>query len=133
METENFFIFSASYRWTSKNADIFYTESDEILLWNLVMKSYVLENCGKEWNFLLCKQIWVCVFDKMADKIRRQALSVQENEELAEVVRKYPCLYDKSRKEYKDKTVVENAWKEVADQLDFMQNGEGENHFKSGS
>ena len=52
----------------------------------------------------------------MADKIRRQALSVQENEKLAEVVRKYPCLYDKSRKEYKDKTVVENAWKEVADQ-----------------
>ena len=66
----------------------------------------------------------------MADKIRRQALSVQENEELAEVVRKYPCLYDKSRKEYKDKTVVENAWKEVADQLDFIQNGESENHFK---
>ena len=45
----------------------------------------------------------------MADKIRRQAMSVQENKELAKVVRKYPCLYDKSRKEYKDKTVVENA------------------------
>ena len=59
----------------------------------------------------------------MADKIR-QALSVQENEELAEVVWKYLCLYDKSRKEYKDKTVVENEWKEVADQLDFIQNGE---------
>ena len=57
------------------------------------MKSYVLENCGKERNFLLCKQIWVCVYDKMADKIR-QALSVQENEELAEVVWKYLCLYD---------------------------------------
>ena len=42
----------------------------------------------------------------MAYKIRRQAVSVQENEELAEVVRKYPCLYDKSRKEYKGKTVV---------------------------
>ena len=56
----------------------------------------------------------------MADKIRRQALSVQENEELAEAVQKYPCLYDKSRKEYKDKTVVENSWKEVADQLDFI-------------
>ena len=69
----------------------------------------------------------------MTDKIRGQALSVQENEELAEIVRKYPCLYDKSRKEYKDKTVVENASKEVADQLDFIQNGESENHFKSGS
>ena len=73
------------------------------------------------------------MFDKTADKIRRQALSVQENEELAEVVRKYPCLYDKSRKEYKDKTVVENAWKEVANQLDFIQNGDRENHFKSRS
>ena len=69
---EKNFIFSASYCWTSKNADIFYTESNEILLWNLAMKSYVLENCGKEWNFLRCKQIWVCVFNKMADKIRRQ-------------------------------------------------------------
>ena len=108
-----FFIFSASYRWTSINAEIFYTESDEILLWNFVMKSYVLENCGKEWNFLLCKQICVWVFDKMADKIRGQALSVQENEELAEVVRKYPCLYDKSWKEYKDKTVVEMHGKKL--------------------
>lgn len=60
----------------------------------------------------------------MADKIRRQALSVQENEELAEAVRKYPCLYDKSKKEYKDKIVTANAWKEVADQLDFINNGE---------
>ena len=36
----------------------------------------------------------------MAEKIKRQALSVQESEELAETVRKYPCLYDKSKKEY---------------------------------
>ena len=64
-------------------------------------------------------------FDKLADKIKRQALTVQENEELAEVIRKYPCLYDKSKKEYKDEIVTENAWKEVADQLDFIQNGEG--------
>ena len=60
----------------------------------------------------------------MADKIRRQALTVQENEELAEVILKYPCLYDKSKKEYKGKNVTENAWKKVADQLDFIQNGE---------
>ena len=60
----------------------------------------------------------------MADKIRRQALTVQENEELAEVIRKYPCLYHDSKKEYKDKNVMEKAWKEVADQLDFIQNGE---------
>lgn len=60
---------------------------------------------------------------KMAEKIRRQALSIQENELLSETVRKYACLYDKSRKEYKDKIVVTNAWKEVADQLEFTNNG----------
>ena len=48
----------------------------------------------------------------MADK-RRTALSLQENEELAEAVRTFPCLYDKSKKDYKYKNVVQNAWKEV--------------------
>ena len=57
----------------------------------------------------------------MADK-RRTALSLQENEELAEAVRTFPCLYGKSKKEYKDKNVVQNTWKEVADQLDFIEN-----------
>ena len=33
----------------------------------------------------------------MAHK-RRIALSLQENEELAETVRTFPCLYDKSKK-----------------------------------
>ena len=48
-------------------------------------------------------QCCVDVLYKMAEnKIRRQALTIQENEELAEAVRKYPCLYDKSKKEYKD-------------------------------
>ena len=32
---------------------------------------------------------------------RRQALSLQEYEKLAEAVREYPCLYDKAKKEYK--------------------------------
>ena len=63
-------------------------------------------------------------FTKMAEnKIRRQALTIQENEELAEAVRKYPCLYDKSKKENRDKIVTENAWKGVADQLEFISNG----------
>ena len=62
-------------------------------------------------------------FTKMAEnKIRRQALTIQENGELAEAVRKYPCLFEKSKKEYKDKIVTENAWKEVADQLEFISN-----------
>ena len=50
----------------------------------------------------------------MAEK-QRTALSLQENEEFVETVRTFPCLYDKSKKEYKDKNVVQNAWKEVVD------------------
>ena len=46
----------------------------------------------------------------MAEK-RRQALSIQEYEELVEAVCLYPYLYDKGKKEYKDKVVTENAWK----------------------
>ena len=55
-------------------------------------------------------------------KERTTNLPLQENEELAETVRTFPCLYGKSKKEYKDKNVVQNAWKEVADQLDFIEN-----------
>ena len=44
----------------------------------------------------------------------RAALSLQKNEELAETVQKL--------KKYKDKNVAQNAWKEVADQLDFIEN-----------
>ena len=60
---------------------------------------------------------------KMSEKIRRQALSIEENELLSETIRRYPCLYDKSKKEYKDKNVVANAWREVADQLEFTSDG----------
>ena len=59
----------------------------------------------------------------MAEK-RRQALSIQEYEELVEAVCLYPYLYDKGKKEYKDKVVtVVNAWKEVVNQLSFIENG----------
>ena len=39
----------------------------------------------------------------MADKSRLASLSLEENEQLSEVVREFPCLYDKCKKEYKDK------------------------------
>ena len=58
----------------------------------------------------------------MAEK-RRQALSLHEYEEIAEAVREYQCLYDKAKKEHKDKTVTKNVWKEVANQLIFIENG----------
>ena len=43
----------------------------------------------------------------MADK---KILSLQEDELLSEEVRSFPCVYDKSQKEYKEKDVVPNAW-----------------------
>ena len=41
---------------------------------------------------------------------RRQDLSLREYEELAEAVRGYQCLYDKAKKENKDKMWYSKAW-----------------------
>ena len=38
-------------------------------------------------------------------------------EQLIESVRKLPCLYDTSTKEYKDEMVRENAWKRVCEEV----------------
>ena len=46
----------------------------------------------------------------MAGKHKR---SLQEDEILSEEVHKYPCLFDKTCKGYKEKDRVKNAWKEV--------------------
>ena len=43
-----------------------------------------------------------------------------KDEELAEKVRKYPCLYDKTSEHYKDKRKVANAWKRV-DEIGFEE------------
>lgn len=42
---------------------------------------------------------------------------IQEDEILAEEVRKYPCLYDKSDSGYKERDRVKNAWKAVENEL----------------
>ena len=46
-----------------------------------------------------------------------------EDELLCEEVRKYPILYDKSHKGYKEKVVVQNAWSNVVKELPFIENG----------
>ena len=51
------------------------------------------------------------------------ALPLIEEELLAETVKLYPVLYDKRAPGYKEKDVVFNAWGEVADKLDFVENG----------
>ena len=41
----------------------------------------------------------------------RTTRDIEEDEVLAVEVRKYPCLYDKSEKGYKERDRVRNAWK----------------------
>ena len=44
---------------------------------------------------------------------RRNQCSIERDEILAEKVRKYPCLYDKSHAEYKDASRKKNAWAKI--------------------
>ena len=60
----------------------------------------------------------------MADsKLRNTPACLAEDELLAEAVRKYPALYDKRLKDYKDRNVCRNAWEKVANSLDFVEDG----------
>ena len=52
---------------------------------------------------------------------RTEKLNLQEEEFLAETVRKYPCLYDKSSVHYKDKRKVCNAWRAVTEELGYEE------------
>ena len=53
----------------------------------------------------------------------KENFSLEEKEQLAKAVRTYLCLYDKNKKEYKDKNVCENAWTKVIEKLEFIENG----------
>jgi len=67
----------------------------------------------------------MCV--KMADKMIK--LSLDKEEKLAFEVKKYPCLFDKTDKGYKERDCIANAWKEVADSLEFLESGKYIMHF----
>ena len=57
-------------------------------------------------------------------------INVDSDELLAETVRKYPVLYNKSLKEFKDRTMNNNAWKQVAECLQNVgiKSGRGDMH-----
>ncbi|XP_057302855.1 uncharacterized protein LOC130637019 [Hydractinia symbiolongicarpus] len=57
----------------------------------------------------------------MSEKIKK--LSFEEEEKLAFRVEDYPCLFDKTDRGYKEKDCVKNAWEEVANSLEFLENG----------
>ena len=43
-------------------------------------------------------------------------------EQLSELVKMYPCLYNKQEKDFKKEEVKQKAWKEIAKELD-LENG----------
>ena len=52
-----------------------------------------------------------------------EKINIVQEEQLCEVVRSYPVIYDKSHKGYKERDAVANAWKDVANSLEFIPNG----------
>ena len=49
--------------------------------------------------------------------------TLAEEQILSVAVKKYPALYDKRLKDYKDNVVNNNAWCEVANECDFLDDG----------
>ena len=48
-------------------------------------------------------------------------LSITEEEQLSEKVKEFPLSYGKIAKGYKEKDAVNNAWRSVAETLDFAE------------
>ena len=54
--------------------------------------------------------------------------NIQEDEKLANEVYKYPCLYDKTNKGYKERDGRANAWRKIEEDLG-MEVGMAEKRF----
>ena len=67
----------------------------------------------------------VSTFEKVVREGKNMAFSLclDDEKRLAETVKAFPCLYDKTKKGYKEKDVVTNAWNSVVNQLDFIEDG----------
>ena len=52
---------------------------------------------------------------------RKTQLSLLDEEALANCVRKYLCLYDKTSPDYKSKNCVENAWRKVDEEMGYEE------------
>ena len=50
--------------------------------------------------------------------MERVSLDISSKEEPLEIVRSFPVLYDKSRKNFKEKDAVKNAWDGVTTALE---------------
>ena len=54
----------------------------------------------------------------------REKCNIQGEEEHAIEVEIYPCLYDKSMKEYKETDRKKNAWREIEEKLCYEEGKE---------
>ena len=48
------------------------------------------------------------------------ALMLVQEEELSELIRSFPVIYDKREPSHKEKDVVQNAWKAIVESCDFV-------------
>ena len=60
---------------------------------------------------------------------KTNACNLEEEEILAEEVRKYPCLYDKSNAGYKERDRTKNAWRAIEEELGYEKGNKKELFF----
>ena len=56
-------------------------------------------------------------------KPRKPLLLLKQEELLAEEFKKYPCLYNKPDKSYKESDAIKNAWESVSSAQEFVDDG----------
>ena len=52
---------------------------------------------------------------------KKRFTALNEDEILTEEVKKFPCCYDKSSCSYRDRGTVRNAWVEVTEKLETLE------------
>ena len=81
-----------------------------------MFNTYVCLNKGEICTTHLIKIIlWTC------RQIKKDSV-LNEDEILAKKVKKFPSLCDKSSRSFQNRPVVRNAWVEVAEKLEFLEN-----------
>ena len=59
----------------------------------------------------------------MSNLTKKRFTFSTEDGELVEHMKRFPCLYNKSAKSYKERHAAKNAWAEVASSLEFVEDG----------
>ena len=53
------------------------------------------------------------------------------NEKLSELVKLYPCLYNKQEKDFKKEDIQQRAWNEIAKELNISNGKEAEQYWQN--